>query len=101
MKVLFNSILSLHRYSKRIIAIITDLGFCILCTWLAYTLRLEELIQFKNFNFFKFSRIFVNRLPLARRTLRAYFESFVPKILQGCKVSSCSQHLGQSPLLTP
>ena len=47
-----NSILSLHRYSKRIIAIITDSGLCILCTWLAFTLRLEELILFKDFNFF-------------------------------------------------
>ena len=47
-----NSILSLHRYSKRTIAIITDSGLCILCTWLAFTLRLEELILFKDFNFF-------------------------------------------------
>ena len=30
------SILSLHRYSKRFIAIVTDLGMCILCTWLAF-----------------------------------------------------------------
>ena len=47
-----NNILSLHRYSKRLIAIIIDIGLCILCTWLAYTLRLEELILFKNLNFF-------------------------------------------------
>ena len=47
-----NSILSLHRYSKRTIAIVTDSGLCILCTWLAFTLRLEELILFKDFNFF-------------------------------------------------
>ena len=34
-----NSILSLsHRYSKRAISIITDIGLCILCTWLAFTL---------------------------------------------------------------
>ena len=46
------SILSLHRYSKRVIAIMTDIGLCILCTWLAFTLRLEELILFKNFNFY-------------------------------------------------
>jgi len=51
MKKLSKSILSLHRYSKRIIAIITDLGLCVLCTWLAYTIRLEELILFENFNF--------------------------------------------------
>ena len=46
-----NSILSLHRYSKRAISIITDIGLCILCTWLAFTLRLEELILLKDFNF--------------------------------------------------
>jgi FlaA1/EpsC-like NDP-sugar epimerase len=52
MKEFSNSILSLHRYSKRAIAIITDISLCILCTWLAFTLRLEELILFKDFNFY-------------------------------------------------
>ena len=28
------------------------MGLCILCTWLAFTLRLEELILFKDFNFY-------------------------------------------------
>ena len=46
------SILSLHRYSKRFIAIVTDLGMCILCTWLAFFLRLEEFILLKDFNFY-------------------------------------------------
>ncbi len=46
-----NNILSLHRYSKRVIAIIIDICLCILCTWIAFILRLEELILFKNFNF--------------------------------------------------
>ena len=36
-----NNILSLHRYSKRLIALMTDLGLCILCTWIAFTLRYE------------------------------------------------------------
>ena len=45
------SLLSLNRYLKRLIAIITDLGLCVLCTWLAFTLRLEELILFQDFNF--------------------------------------------------
>ena len=45
-------ILSLHRYTKRTIAIVTDVGLCILSTWLAFTLRLEELILFKDFNFY-------------------------------------------------
>ena len=45
-------IFSLHRYSKRTIAIVTDIGLCILCTWLAFTLRLEELILFKELNLY-------------------------------------------------
>ena len=45
-----NIISSLHRYSKRIIAIISDICFCILCTWLAFVLRLDQLIFFKDFN---------------------------------------------------
>ncbi len=47
-----SSILSLNRYSKRSIAIVTDLGLCILCTWLAFFIRLEKLILFKDFNFY-------------------------------------------------
>ena len=37
-------IVSLPRYAKRIIAIIIDVGLCILCTWLAFYLRLEQFI---------------------------------------------------------
>jgi FlaA1/EpsC-like NDP-sugar epimerase len=44
--------LSLPRYSKRVIAITIDVGLCILCTWLALVLRLEEFILFKDFNFY-------------------------------------------------
>ena len=43
------TITSLNRYSKRSIAIITDLCLCILCTWLAFVLRLEKFILFKEF----------------------------------------------------
>jgi FlaA1/EpsC-like NDP-sugar epimerase len=43
---------SLHRYIKRTIAIIADLALCIICTWVAFFLRLEELILFKDFNFY-------------------------------------------------
>jgi FlaA1/EpsC-like NDP-sugar epimerase len=39
------NIINLPRYAKRIVAIITDLGLCILCTWLAFFLRLEKFIQ--------------------------------------------------------
>ena len=51
-KEISTNILSLHRYSKRSIAIVTDMALCILCTWLAFFLRLEELIVFKDFNFY-------------------------------------------------
>ena len=36
------------RYIKRIIAIILDFGLCILCTWLAFYLRLEKFITIRN-----------------------------------------------------
>jgi FlaA1/EpsC-like NDP-sugar epimerase len=39
------NIFSLPRYPKRIIAIISDIGLCILCTWLAFYLRLEQFIK--------------------------------------------------------
>ena len=44
--------LSLHRYSKRVIVIFTDAILCIICTWLAFVLRLEELILPGDFNFY-------------------------------------------------
>ena len=46
-----NYIISLNRYAKRTIVVITDVALCVLCTWLAFTLRLEELILFKDFNY--------------------------------------------------
>ena len=52
MKELSNSISSLPRYSKRVIAIIMDVGLCFTCTWLAFIIRLEEIILFKDFNFY-------------------------------------------------
>jgi FlaA1/EpsC-like NDP-sugar epimerase len=39
------NIINLHRYTKRIIAILIDIGLCIFCTWLAFLLRLEELVK--------------------------------------------------------
>ena len=47
---ILNSILSLNRYAKRAIAISTDIGLCIFCTWLAFALRLEKLILFQELN---------------------------------------------------
>ena len=52
MKEFSSSILSLNRYSKRTIVMITDIALCTLCTWLAFFIRLEELILFKDFIFY-------------------------------------------------
>ena len=51
-KELLDRILSLPRYAKRAIAISTDIFLCIFCTWLAFTLRLEEIIILNDFNFY-------------------------------------------------
>jgi FlaA1/EpsC-like NDP-sugar epimerase len=42
---LSKNIISLPRYTKRIIAILVDVGLCIFCTWLAFFLRLEEFVK--------------------------------------------------------
>jgi len=52
MNELLNNILSLPRYSKRAIAIITDVCLCFACTWLALIIRLEEVIPFKDLNIY-------------------------------------------------
>ena len=52
MQELSNIILTLPRYSKRAIAIITDISLCFVCTWLAFIIRLEELILLKDFYFY-------------------------------------------------
>ena len=39
------NLVNLPRYAKKIIAIIIDVGLCILCTWIAFYLRLEEFIK--------------------------------------------------------
>jgi len=45
---LSKSIINLPRYTKRIIAILIDVGICIICTWLAFFLRLEEFVKINN-----------------------------------------------------
>jgi len=52
MKEFSKIILSLPRRTKQTIAIITDIGLCVLCTWIAFLLRLEELVRFKDFYFY-------------------------------------------------
>ena len=39
------NIIKLPRYAKRIIAIFVDIGLCVLSTWFAFYLRLEEFIR--------------------------------------------------------
>ena len=39
------NIVGLPRYVKRILAVFIDIGLCVLCTWFAFYLRLEEFIQ--------------------------------------------------------
>ena len=39
------NILSLPRSAKQIIAIIVDLSLCVLCTWFAFYLRLDQFIS--------------------------------------------------------
>ena len=39
------NIINLPRYAKKVIALIIDLGLCVLCTWLAFYLRLEQFIK--------------------------------------------------------
>ncbi|MDA9665514.1 polysaccharide biosynthesis protein [Candidatus Pelagibacter sp.] len=46
-KKISNNTLSLNRYSKRSIAIITDILLCILCTWIAFAVRSEYWISLK------------------------------------------------------
>ena len=60
-KKFLNNILSLHRYSKRLIAILTDASLCLLSTWIAFIIRseywlalnpeIDVLILYENFNF--------------------------------------------------
>jgi FlaA1/EpsC-like NDP-sugar epimerase len=48
LKEVSKSIINLPRYTKRIIAILIDIGLCIFCTWLAFFLRLEEFVKINN-----------------------------------------------------
>ena len=41
----FKNIVNLPRNAKRTITIILDIGLCVICTWLAFYLRLEEFIK--------------------------------------------------------
>ncbi len=56
--------ISFNKYSKRIIVIFTDSILCIICTWLAFVLRLEEFILFKDFNFYPAAISIIIAIPI-------------------------------------
>jgi FlaA1/EpsC-like NDP-sugar epimerase len=41
------SILNLPRFAKQIVAIIADLSLCVICTWFAFYIRLDDFISIK------------------------------------------------------
>lgn len=41
-----------HKNSKIFLAMSFDIGLCVLCTWLAFIIRLDELIIFRDFNYY-------------------------------------------------
>ncbi len=46
-RIVAKSILNLPRFAKQIVAIIFDLSLCVLCTWFAFYLRLDQLISIR------------------------------------------------------
>lgn len=56
--------LSLHRYSKRAIVLVTDLTLCIFCTWFAFLIRLEDLILLRDFNFYLAALYSIIAIPI-------------------------------------
>ncbi len=75
---MLNSILSFPRYSKQTIAMFTDVVLCILCTWLAFAIRLEEFILPKDFNFYPAFISIIIAIPIfwlfgLYRTIFRYF----------------------------
>ena len=46
-----DNILPINYYLRRLVIIMTDLFLCMICTWFAFYLRLEEFILLKDFNF--------------------------------------------------
>ena len=46
-KKISEKIFSLHRYSKRAIAIVSDATLCVFCTWFAFAIRSEYWLSIK------------------------------------------------------
>ena len=55
---------SLNRYSKRSIAIITDILLCLISTWFAFFVRLEDYNLISNYNFNKAAIISLVAIPI-------------------------------------
>ena len=55
---------SLNRYSKRSIAIITDILLCLISTWFAFFVRLEDYNLISNYNFNKAAIISLVAMPI-------------------------------------
>ena len=64
MKEISISLLSLPRYSKQVIAVISDSVLCAICTWLAFVIRLEEVILLRDFNYFSVLVSIIIALPI-------------------------------------
>lgn len=63
-KKISESIFSLNRYSKQLIAIINDILLCVICTWLAFFLRLEDMNLINSFDLNKATVISILALPI-------------------------------------
>ena len=63
-KLYLNYMTSLHRYLKRIIIILTDAILCVISTWLAFVLRLEEFILYNDFNLYPAVISIIIAIPL-------------------------------------
>ena len=75
---LSKNLLSIPRYFKQAIVIINDIVICILCTWLAFSLILEEFILFNEFNFYPAFLSIIFAIPIfwlfgLYRTIFRYF----------------------------
>ena len=58
------NIINLPRYAKMIIAIIIDIGLCILSTWLAFYLRIEQFIQINDVTILAFEISILLAIPI-------------------------------------
>ena len=63
-KLISQNILSLNKYSKRSIAIISDVSLCLICTWCAFFLRLEDYNLINNYNFSLAAIISIIAIPI-------------------------------------